>query len=123
MALRLMLGELPIGIVELTKAGGTRREGLIKPLPGYASARPALQTLTIGMLGRDDLTPDTMREAREAAMRALDARGLALRDDAGGALPARLILVGDYFPADVGPALLDGTLRLPILVELVETPA
>ena len=114
MLLTLLFENQPIGEVEFAGDQGAERHGLLRPAPGYAGARSALQMLTVGAFADAEGSPERLSRSVSSATQALARRGLELRDKTGATARTSRIMVADYFPADCDPAMFEG-IRLPVI--------
>jgi hypothetical protein len=89
--------------------------GTLRPTPAYWEHRPTLQTLTLGIADLQDPSPERIVAAFSEAMTVIRAGGLELRTRAGMPVSVGWIMVGDYAPAAVPPAVRG---EMPIIVHV-----
>jgi hypothetical protein len=89
------------------------RLGPFRPTDSYWDHRPELQSLTLGLAALDGAPVEQLAAGWAAAVERISAGSLELRDNRGIIVDTEWLMVADYAPADLAPALRN---TMPILV-------
>jgi hypothetical protein len=89
------------------------RVGPFQPTDSYWHHRAELQSLTLGLAALHGAPVEQLATAWAAAIERVRAGNLELRDDGGRPVNTAWLMVADYAPADLAPAIRN---TMPILV-------